>query len=191
MNYESDFKQYKIYRDTTSGFTPNILNLISQPDTSFLVEDISEFSPNKIFYRITAIDNQDNESEPGEEITVTITDINDPTVEITKDYILFQNYPNPFNPNTIISYSIKERSYVKLMVYDIKGELISVLVNKEQEAGYYETVFNSKGMKIPESGNPHIGKQNIASGIYLYRIEVIGAGNIPTFSDLKKMILIK
>ena len=133
MNFESDFKQYKIYRDTTSGFTPNILNLISQPDTSFLVEDISEFSSNKIFYRITAIDNQDNESEPGEEITVTITDINDPTVEITKDYILFQNYPNPFNPNTMISYSIKERSHVKLMVYDIKGELITVLVNKEQK----------------------------------------------------------
>jgi hypothetical protein len=55
------------------------------------------------------------------------------------DYYLNQNYPNPFNSRTIISYQIKERSYVKLSVYDIKGELLITLINKEQDAGYYET----------------------------------------------------
>jgi hypothetical protein len=59
-----------------------------------------------------------------------------------KNYILYQNYPNPFNPSTTISYKLMERGYVKLYVYDVKGELIEVLVNQYQEAGYYEVEFN-------------------------------------------------
>ena len=187
-NYESDFSNYKIYRDTVSGFTPSMINLVSQPDTSFITEDISEFTTNKIYYLVTSIDNQNNESQPSEEIAITITDINDPNVEIIRDYILYQNYPNPFNPSTTIGYGIKERSYVKLMVYDIKGELISVLVNKEQNAGYYEVEFNVKVGSLQST----VSKiNNLASGIYLYRIEVIGEGNIPVHSDMKKMLIIK
>jgi competence CoiA-like predicted nuclease len=102
------------------------------------------------------------------------------------DYVLYQNYPNPFNPNTKIGYQIKERAYVKLMVYDIKGELVSVLVNKEQNAGYYETEFSSYSIQ-----NPVSSIKGIASGIYLYRIEVIGNGKIPVYTEMKKMLLIK
>jgi hypothetical protein len=70
------------------------------------------------------------------------------------------------------------------MVYDIKGELISVLVNKEQESGYYEVEFNV-GNGLPSVPN------NLASGIYLYRIEIIGEGRIPVYSDMKKMLMNK
>ena len=96
---------------------------------------------NNFYYRITAIDSQDNESQPGNEIAILIVGVN-PGIQIIRDYILYQNFPNPFNPSTIIGYEIKERGYVKLMVYDIKGELIYVLINKEQDAGYYEVEFN-------------------------------------------------
>ena len=67
------------------------------------------------------------------------------------------------------------------MVYDIKGELVEVLVKKVQEAGYYEAELN-----VAQDSSPAL-----ASGIYLYRIEVIGEGRIPRFSDMKKMILLK
>jgi hypothetical protein len=67
------------------------------------------------------------------------------------------------------------------MVYDITGSLVSVLVNKEQEAGYYEVEFN-----VAQDSSPAI-----ASGIYLYIIEVIGEGRVPKFSDMKKMVFIK
>ena len=100
------------------------------------------------------------------------------------DYILYQNYPNPFNPSTKIGYQLKQRGCVKLMVYDIKGELVSMLVNKEQNAGYYEADFSVI------SHQSTIGN-SIASGIYLYRIEVIGEGNLPVYTEMKKMILIK
>jgi hypothetical protein len=62
------------------------------------------------------------------------------------------------------------------MVFDTRGALIKVLVNESKESGYYETEFNAKGL---------------ASGIYLYRIEVIGKENILVYSDMKKTILLK
>jgi hypothetical protein len=34
-------------------------------------------------------------------------------------------------------------------------------------------------------------KGGLASGIYLFRLEVIGKGNIPIFSDMKKTVLLK
>jgi hypothetical protein len=54
--------------------------------------------------------------------------------------------------------------------------LIKVLVNQTLESGYYETEFNA---------------ENLSSGVYIYRIEVIGEGNIPRYSDMKKMIYLK
>ena len=185
MATESDFRNYKIYRDTVSGFIPNQFNLIAQVDTSIFLDNLSSITSSSIYYRITAVDSQDNESQPGNEIAVTITGI-EPGIEILRDYILYQNYPNPFNANTKIDYEIKHHSFVRLMVYDIKGELISILVNKEQNAGYYEVEFSSSSIKNPESSI-----NGLASGIYLYRIEVIGDGNIPIYTDMKKMSLIK
>ena len=92
------------------------------------------------------------------------------------NYSLIQNYPNPFNPSTVISYSLKDKGFVKLKVYGIKGELVKVLVNESKDAGYYESEFNGKGL---------------ASGVYIYRIEVMGEGDKPVYSDIKKTVLLK
>jgi parallel beta-helix repeat protein len=83
---------------------------------------------------------------------------------------LSQNYPNPFNPSTTIQYSLKGRSPVELVLYDILGRQVVVLVNEEQDAGYYKIQFNAV---------------TLASGIYFYRIQ---AGD---FVQTKKMILLK
>jgi hypothetical protein len=81
-----------------------------------------------------------------------------------------QNYPNPFNPSTKIRYSIPVKQFLTLKVYDILGREAALLVNEEEQAGYYQVEFNAG---------------NFASGIYIYKIQ---AGN---FSDIKKMILMK
>ena len=87
-----------------------------------------------------------------------------------KDYQLKQNYPNPFNPTTIISYTIPERSYVKLRIYNFLGETISTLVDEITNAGTYSKVFDGK---------------LLSSGIYYYQIET------SNYREVKKMILIK
>jgi hypothetical protein len=91
-------------------------------------------------------------------------------VEVPIEYALEQNYPNPFNPSTTIKYSIPEDGFVKLAVYNMLGEEVANLVNAQQKAGRYEINFNAS---------------NLASGVYVYRIE---AAN---FTASKKLMLMK
>uniref|UniRef100_A0A7V2ZMN7 Fibronectin type-III domain-containing protein n=1 Tax=Ignavibacterium album TaxID=591197 RepID=A0A7V2ZMN7_9BACT len=186
-NTEADTSHYNIYRSLTSNFVIDSTKLIgSTTDTSFA--DIIGQEYERLYYKITCVDKQGNQSQPSEELMVNLTSINEyPT--LVNDYYLYQNYPNPFNPTTKIGYKLKERGYVKLMVYDIKGELVAVLVNQEQEAGYYEVEFDANSLRV---GSKQLAVGNsIASGIYLYRIEVIGEGNIPVYTDMRKMVLVK
>lgn len=91
--------------------------------------------------------------------------------EIPGEFSLSQNYPNPFNPTTSIRFELPSASNVTLKVYNVRGQLVEILVNNEQvSAGYKEVEFNAT---------------NLASGIYFYSIQ---AGN---FTATKKMILIK
>ncbi len=92
------------------------------------------------------------------------------------NYDLLQNYPNPFNPETTINYQLPLRSKVILRVYDILGNEITTLVNKEQSPGNYEIKFNS----LENSSN-----RQLSSGIYFYTLR---AGN---FVDTKKFVLLK
>ena len=85
-------------------------------------------------------------------------------------FLLEQNYPNPFNSATAIQYSILQRGNVVLKVYGILGNEVVTLVNKEKDQGVYTINFDAN---------------NLASGLYLYRIQ---AGS---FIDTKKMILLK
>lgn len=89
---------------------------------------------------------------------------------IPADYSLKQNYPNPFNPTTKISYELKMTGNVKLVLYDVIGREVSTLINKTQDAGSYDYIFNG---------------ENYPSGVYFYKLT---AGD---FTDTKKMVLIK
>ncbi|MBI9071744.1 MAG: FG-GAP repeat protein [Melioribacteraceae bacterium] len=98
-----------------------------------------------------------------------ITDIRDNKI-LPKEFTLSQNYPNPFNPSTTVNYQLPFSSKVKLVVYDILGNEVKVLVNKEQSVGEYQVEFIGKGL---------------SSGVYIYTLKY-GEQQIS-----KKMILIK
>ena len=95
---------------------------------------------------------------------------NDGYGNIPDGFKLFQNYPNPFNPVTKIRYSIPELSFVTIKIFDVLGNELGILVNKEQSAGTYEVRF---------AGN------SLTSGIYFYNLT---AGK---FTETFKMILMK
>ena len=90
--------------------------------------------------------------------------------EIPNSYSLSQNYPNPFNPVTSISFNIPVEEHVKLTIYDILGNEISVSVNESLAAGTYNVEF---------------GSAELPSGVYFYKLS---SGQ---FTDVKKMILVK
>ena len=90
-------------------------------------------------------------------------------------FALYQNYPNPFNPATVIKYSIAEDAIVKIKVYDILGIEVAELVNQSLPAGNYEINFKT---------------DNLASGIYIYRLVAIKNSKV-RFTDSKHMMLLK
>jgi hypothetical protein len=69
---------------------------------------------------------------------------------------LGQNHPNPFETSTLIDFAIPKTGKVKLTLYDINGRPVELLLNEIREAGFYT---------IP------VRKQNLAAGIYYYRLE--------------------
>lgn len=104
----------------------------------------------------------------------SITSVEDKEI-VPTEYSLDQNYPNPFNPNTTISYSLPEASYVTIKIYNMLGQEVKTLLQKEVTAGKHNVVWNGEndyGVKV-------------TSGTYIYRI-VSG-----DFVQTHKMVLLK
>jgi hypothetical protein len=95
--------------------------------------------------------------------------------EVPTTTALLGNYPNPFNPSTTFKYALSEDAHVSLKVYNMLGQLVATIVDESQLAGYHRSVWDGKN----EFG------QNVASGIYIYRIVAGG------FVETKRMVLIK
>lgn len=89
---------------------------------------------------------------------------------IPEDYKLYQNYPNPFNSSTNIKFSVKQKGFLRITLYDITGKEIKSLANQQVQAGDYIIFFNS---------------ESLPSGIYFYKLQA------NDFSDIKKMVLVK
>jgi hypothetical protein len=101
--------------------------------------------------------------------------VDDDGVPIPNTWNLKQNYPNPFNPTTKIEYEVPYQSNVTLTVFNVLGQKIKTLVDKEMAAGFYEETWNGD----TDNGGP------AASGIYFYKIE----GD--NFTNTRKMMLLK
>lgn len=83
---------------------------------------------------------------------------------------LLQNYPNPFNPATDIWFSIPEASHVRVDVYNMLGQRIRTLTDRQYPAGFHCLTYDGS---------------NTASGVYVYRIQ---AGDMV---ESRKMMLVK
>ncbi len=83
---------------------------------------------------------------------------------------LLQNFPNPFNPTTNIGIELPERAFVTMEVYNLLGQRIAVLLNKQLPAGSFNVPFNASGLP---------------SGMYLYRMQANG------FWSIRKMLLVR
>jgi len=180
-NTESDFNRYYLHRDTLSGFQPTMFNLIAEPDTSCYID--SDLLPyHDYFYRISAIDNQDNMSDYSEELEVIFTGINDDfDPNYPRSAVLYQNYPNPFNQNTVINYYLPnvgvQPAEVRIQIYDLLGRRVRILVNDRQYPGDYSVTWDGRS----DDNN------NLPSGVYFYRLFITGI----EFSKPRRLMLIK
>lgn len=90
--------------------------------------------------------------------------------ELPQEFNLSQNYPNPFNPTTVIGFSLPQAERVQLEVFNIAGQRVALLIDRELSAGQHQLRFDAS---------------SLASGMYIYRIR---AGE---FSAVRKMSLIR
>jgi hypothetical protein len=158
--------KYWFELDTTEQFITSIIDS-TVSDTSFFFEGLHN---NKSYWwRVRAYNTVGwgNFSELWKFAT-NIVSVKKENIPV--EFSVQQNYPNPFNPKTTIKYGITERTFVELRIYDILGREVEVMINQEQEAGYYEKDFNA---------------ENLPSGVYIYRLQ---AGD---FIQTKKMMLMK
>lgn len=98
---------------------------------------------------------------------------------IPTQFLLEQNFPNPFNPSTSIKFSIPDKSYVIIKIYNSIGEEIKNLVSDEYEVGSYTISFNASEM---------------VSGVYIYKMIASKNGtknSSENFVQSKKMLLLK
>jgi hypothetical protein len=116
---------------------------------------------NKYLYRLKQIDN-DGKYEYSSELSINF--------EKAEKFELNQNYPNPFNPITTIEFSTPKATHVDLIVYNILGEMITILEDGFLEAGYYKKELDGSAL---------------ASGIYIYRLVADGQ-NITKKMNLTK-----
>jgi hypothetical protein len=77
-----------------------------------------------------------------------------------QDLTLGRSFPNPFKPFTRMSFSLRREAAVNISVYNMSGQLVSILIDHRLKAGSHSVIWkgvNGKGGMLP-------------SGIYFYRI---------------------
>jgi polyhydroxybutyrate depolymerase len=69
--------------------------------------------------------------------------------------LLKQNYPNPMGTSSKIGFTLPKSARVKIDVFDLSGQLMTVVLNRPLPQGNHEVTFTSG---------------NLPNGVYLYKI---------------------
>ena len=99
-----------------------------------------------------ALDNNQDNNRVDRTITVGTDD-----PEIPLETRLYQNFPNPFADRTRVTFDLKEAGHVRLVVYDLLGRVVVRSVDTILTGGHHEVTIDGR---------------SLASGIYVYRLEV-------------------
>ena len=106
-----------------------------------------------------------------------LTSVSQKNAELSPSHFtLFQNYPNPFNPSTTLRFGIPMRSHVRLLIYNVLGQVVQEMMNEELAPGFYEKIW----------------KTHCASGLYFYQLDATSTSDPgQRYVSTKKMILLR
>ncbi len=95
---------------------------------------------------------------------------------------LGQNHPNPFNPTTEIVFALSVPSIVSLRVFNVLGQEVALLLNRQSLDEGYQSVGFDAG--------------SLPSGVYFYRLQAIplsdgAGGHAGGIVQTKRMILMR
>lgn len=143
----------------------------NQYDVQFSV-DTADLPDGSYTFDALLLTNDPLQPEQRIPVVVDVTDspVSAESPDRPQSFILLQNYPNPFNPETTIAWELPQAAEVQLEVLTITGQRVALLVNGHHSAGRHEIRFRA---------------DNLASGMYLYRLQADGA------SAVRPMMLVK
>ncbi|MCL5030455.1 MAG: putative Ig domain-containing protein [Bacteroidetes bacterium] len=178
QQYSYKIKAFNYYNDTLTYHQLNMPAWLSINKTGTIIGTAPNVTGNyPVAFEILNQHNQYDYQQYNLKVTNSITGIRQ-TIQPYK-FELNQNFPNPFNPSTTIKYSIPQSSFVTIKIYDVLGNEIETMVNKQQPAGSYSIRFS-------------INNKQLSSGIYFYQLRAsVLSGNAGEYISTKKMILLK
>jgi ligand-binding sensor domain-containing protein len=139
---DGSFNQYTV-ANTDGGIPQDTLTHLEINDDEMWVSTVSEGLVRITgFAAPTAIDDENNE------------------ISTPQTFALHQNYPNPFNPETNIRFDVAKSAKVQLNIYNLRGELVKQLTNRNYQPGTYRLLWDGTN----EAGN------QVVSGIYFYQL---------------------
>ena len=168
---ESNYEQISAYVDSEGELADSDLELVFHYDDSKRPDQqlrTTSYTPGRLQTKYGVSGSR----YPYYEIAIDKEDLGN---IIPAELSLQQNYPNPFNPTTTISYSLPEAGKIRLDIYNLKGQLLTTIVNADQEAGKHSVTWNGTDTK----------GQSVASGVYFYRL------SSPHKTLTKRMLLMK
>lgn len=154
---EHDFKQYELYRATSTGVLPQPVNLVSSPIDTVYTD--SSAPAGTLYYIVTAIDVHTNQSAPSNEASVSgATGVSGSVPPAT--LTLLANVPNPFAGATELRIGLPLTDDVTLDVYDVAGRRVTSRSYPHMAPGWQRIMFDSR------DGSGHA----LPAGVYFYRV---------------------
>ena len=134
-------------------------NTVDMRDNPFLQINLSSSkekkAPNYTYSGIPVTKGKTKNKEENARFVLQISPGSD-AESIPEKLKVHQNYPNPFNPSTKIDFGLPQKTEVTIEIFDILGRRIAYLVDdKLYPAGFHTITWTPN---------------NLASGIYLYRV---------------------
>ena len=87
--------------------------------------------------------------------------LEDRTDALPQGFRLEQNHPNPFNSSTTIRFELPSSTEIDLAVFNLAGQKVVTLAQGHREAGTYSLKWDGRDDD----------ERELASGVYLYRLE--------------------
>jgi hypothetical protein len=109
------------------------------------------------------------ESSPSNSVTVIIDTVSNEDEQVPPASISLKISPNPFRDLAVISYQLSKPSETELKIYNLKGQLVRVLLRGTAESGEQVLAWegcDDKGQALP-------------AGVYLLRLSIDGKKQKP------------
>jgi len=109
-------------------------------------------------------------------------------ITIPAAFALAPNYPNPFSPrgslgpggrHTTIRFALPAIAQIDIAIYDLLGRRVATLLNEKRPAGVHLVRWEAQD----EAG------QQVAAGIYFYRLQATLADGRRAFQSVRKMVV--